>query len=1276
MSSFALPTLVRLDLGFNRAYQTVTSLASNYATDPTNCDAEGGLGPDNMAYDAAVAAGTTPLPPYYADTQHTFFRAVWKMAQLNDASLYPEYAAQWKWIQTHDLTQSTDPLHGLEILLQEGSVCEVMLNDLNFDPTPTFRAELKAWLITQCAWRFGSPQWQTDMSSFSEYGGYGHRRSLLLQIILYMRRITGNPTLYASQFANVFSQTGQHVPALPTDTVFAGFLNNQLGTNPNSGTFYQYPVANGVDASGNPIVFSGLLQVPGALAPAAGIASEKFVVNGAWVETNSNPTPPISSWDASYQLISQDGANVAADLYPQYQAQLDPMALLSAQLALSRQNPDGSINTLGASRVGVSGEIGRAGEEKPMDLVQYMWGMIGTAYRIAPINPTLAATIYASAINALKNAGRIPATYSSALPAAALSYTLPTVPLASVIFSPAAITGTAGATATGVVTLAGPAPAGGSVISLASSAALLTVPSAITIPAGQTSASFTAQTSGAVASATTATVTATYGGSSQSGGLTINPPATTLKSISAATPTTTGGAVLMGNRIYWQGNAATDQIVALSSSNDLVASVPASETILAGRSSQLFLITTFAVQSDTEVVITATSADGTVQNATITVTAPPAAAAPAPTLVSLTMSPVSLQGGESSTTSTVTLSSAALADTEIPLSSSNTAVAGVPTIVTVPEGQSQVSFPVSTNQVSVDTQVVIKATLEGISATDALGVLAPVVEGVTLSAASVVGGDATSGVVAGNTVTLADTAPVDTVIALSSSNTSVATVPANVTIPAGSLSADFDITTLATPDAATAIIEAAQSASAATAQITVNPVPAPTLVPTPTPAPAQASLAVASIGIGTPRAELISYVRAILFEPDPTLLAAFTNAWMSGQDGLGDATTAYVVVQEPNVPQQAIVPKITLDADDGVQVGAGDVTGKFVNGTLHMDFTTQLSEFDQNAAGTLEIIRRQCDFLVAGDGTPGSGNRGLLNVIVGPTWRITRVRRINPTRSLPSKLPGGLRYTHTYAIQWCQLVAGQVPAYPVSDQGFCVLSSVSTGIPTLSTGTSSASGLITISTSEPIARPLLAFAEFEFSSASDLACILWTPTGTRSIYRFTNMGTGTVVLTGGTFPNGALSLEFPPGASYTLLDDSTNNWSIIMGYSPVAPTSPNNMSVTYFDASGSTGHTAETTTNVISAPPKGYNEMHVYLVPAALTDVVTLPPAANANNSGGPLKVKIWNKGTMAYAGVKAAGSDTIAANTGTQQPADPTQLQAGGMVEVDTDGTTDWLFS
>jgi hypothetical protein len=93
--------------------------------------------------------------------------------------------------------------------------------------------------------------------------------------------------------------------------------------------------------------------------------------------------------------------------------------------------------------------------------------------------------------------------------------------LSSFALSPTSVTG--GASSTGTVTLAAPAPSGGTEVSLTSSNAAVSLPASVTVPGGQATASFTASTS-SVTTQTSVTVTATAAGASRTATLTVNPP--------------------------------------------------------------------------------------------------------------------------------------------------------------------------------------------------------------------------------------------------------------------------------------------------------------------------------------------------------------------------------------------------------------------------------------------------------------------------------------------------------------------------------------------------------------------------------------------------------------------------------------------------------------------------------------------------------------------------------------------------------------------------------
>ena len=178
----------------------------------------------------------------------------------------------------------------------------------------------------------------------------------------------------------------------------------------------------------------------------------------------------------------------------------------------------------------------------------------------------------------------------------------------------------------------------------------------------------------------------------------------------------------------------------------------------------------------------------------------PGATTPA-ALNAVSASPNAVTGGTAST-GTVTLSAAAPVNgAQVTLSSASGSVT-VPASVTVAQGVTAATFPIPTSAVSSTTVTTINAAYAGVTKTATFTVNAPTppppppvatLMSLTLSRTSVVGGDSLSG-----TATLAANAPEGGVtVALSSSNPSAAIVPASVTIPAGSKSQSFTVTTIA-----------------------------------------------------------------------------------------------------------------------------------------------------------------------------------------------------------------------------------------------------------------------------------------------------------------------------------------------------------------------------------------------------------------------------------------------------------------------------------------------
>jgi hypothetical protein len=276
--------------------------------------------------------------------------------------------------------------------------------------------------------------------------------------------------------------------------------------------------------------------------------------------------------------------------------------------------------------------------------------------------------------------------------------------LSSLALNPTSVTGAD--PSIGMVTLSGPAPSGGAVVSLSSSnPAVASVPGSgsVTVPAGATSATFTVTTS-AVATSTTVAISASYGsGTPQAASLTVMPPI--LSSLALSLTSVTGGTPSTGTVTLSGPAPGGGAFVSLSSNNPAVASVPGSGsvTIPAGATSATFTVTTSAVATSTTVTISSSYSDGTPQTALLTVI-PPA-------LSSLSLSPATVTGGNPST-GTVTLNGPAPSGgSVVSLSSSNPSVASVPPSgsAIVPAGSTTATFTVNTRIVLFSTSATISA---------------------------------------------------------------------------------------------------------------------------------------------------------------------------------------------------------------------------------------------------------------------------------------------------------------------------------------------------------------------------------------------------------------------------------------------------------------------------------------------------------------------------------------------------------------------------------------
>ena len=382
------------------------------------------------------------------------------------------------------------------------------------------------------------------------------------------------------------------------------------------------------------------------------------------------------------------------------------------------------------------------------------------------------------------------------------------VGLSSLSVSPASVSG--GSSSTGTVTLGGPAPSGGAVISLSSSdPTVASVPGSMTIPEGATTATFIVTTS-PVATSSSVTISASYSGATQTALLMVTP--STLTSLTLSPSSVTGGSASTGTVTLGAPAPSGGAVISLSSNNTGVATVPGNVTVAAGATSATFTVTTNPVSTSTPITISASYGGGT-QTASLTVTAS------AVSLSSLTFSPSTVTGGSPST-GTVTLSGPAPSGgAVVSLSSSKTGVATVPGSVTVAGGSTTATFVVTTTPVGTSASVTLSASFNGVTRTTSLTVVPPTLTSLALSPSSVTGGSSSTG-----TVTLSGPAPDGgAVVSLSGSNAGVASVPGGVTVAWGSMTATFTVTTTPVGTSTSVTLSALLNGVTRTASLTVLP---------------------------------------------------------------------------------------------------------------------------------------------------------------------------------------------------------------------------------------------------------------------------------------------------------------------------------------------------------------------------------------------------------------------------------------------------------------------
>lgn len=310
-----------------------------------------------------------------------------------------------------------------------------------------------------------------------------------------------------------------------------------------------------------------------------------------------------------------------------------------------------------------------------------------------------------------------------------------------------------GSVSTGTVTLSGPAPPGGSLVSLASSDTSVgfQTSASVMVPPGVTSQSFTVCsgssttcTATTAASPVVATITATLNSSSPTATLTVVAPPTL---VSVTLP----ASIMVGGQNTLVGGQNTTGTVTLSAaapagnpttvtlvSSDASVQIAPSVTVAAGSTTATFVVTTLPVTGVHNVTITATLGAGS-QMVALMVTPPP------PTVAEIFFNPPTVAPGQASTGTVVLneMAPAGGATVTLSLPTGTTAVILPSTSVAVAAGTTSATFTANAAaSVTAQTVVQVTAALNSSSLMNSLTVHPPVSG--TLSEQLVVGGETTS----------------------------------------------------------------------------------------------------------------------------------------------------------------------------------------------------------------------------------------------------------------------------------------------------------------------------------------------------------------------------------------------------------------------------------------------------------------------------------------------------------------------------------------------------
>lgn len=286
----------------------------------------------------------------------------------------------------------------------------------------------------------------------------------------------------------------------------------------------------------------------------------------------------------------------------------------------------------------------------------------------------------------------------------------------------------------------------------------------------------------------------------------------------------------------------------------------------------------------------------------------------------LTLDPTSVVGVAQNSTGTVALNQPAPSGgVSVALASDNQPVGGVPSAVSVPEGQSSATFTVTTTAVSSPTNVTITATL-GNSKQAVLAVNPPSLGSFQIAPLPIVPGQSTLGIVELNGAAPAGGRQ----YSVAASHPDLVTVPATITVPAGQSQYVFPIQTSDSDPDAVVTITLSRPGDTMSADLSFFSVQAP---PTLAPHAISSGTVVVSKPLDADVTAFLSTSNSNLTIPSSvTILAGQTSATFPITAGAGTGPTTITATLPPPINQQTTAV-VVVSGDPWVE-GTATMNGR------------------------------------------------------------------------------------------------------------------------------------------------------------------------------------------------------------------------------------------------------------------------------------------------------------------------------------------------------------